>query len=45
MEGDRILMAAGCVAAVAVGAFVFWGPSGIYIYLYQWNVKIKSDIM
>ncbi|KXJ82344.1 ubiquitin carboxyl-terminal hydrolase 30 homolog [Aedes albopictus] len=28
MEGDRFLMAAGVTAAVVVGAFVFWGPSG-----------------
>lgn len=29
MEGERILMAAGVTAAVVVGAFVFWGPSGM----------------
>lgn len=28
MEGDKLLMAAGVTAAVVVGAFVFWGPSG-----------------
>lgn len=28
MEGEKILMAAGVTAAVVVGAFVFWGPSG-----------------
>lgn len=28
MEGEKILMAAGLGAAVVVGAFVFWGPSG-----------------
>ncbi|XP_055713493.1 ubiquitin carboxyl-terminal hydrolase 30 homolog [Phlebotomus papatasi] len=28
MEGDKFLMAAGVTAAVVVGAFVFWGPSG-----------------
>lgn len=28
--GDKILMAAGVTAAiVTVGAFVFWGPSGL----------------
>lgn len=30
MEGEKILMAAGVTAAVVVGAFVFWGPSGSY---------------
>lgn len=28
MESDKLLMAAGVTAAVVVGAFVFWGPSG-----------------
>lgn len=28
MEGEKFLMAAGVTAAVVVGAFVFWGPSG-----------------
>lgn len=28
MDGDRLMMAAGVTAAVVVGAFVFWGPSG-----------------
>ena len=28
MDGDRFLMAAGISAAVVVGAFVIWGPSG-----------------
>lgn len=28
MENDKIFMAAGVTAAVVVGAFVFWGPSG-----------------
>lgn len=32
MEGEKILMAAGVTAAVVVGAFVFWGPSGLYKY-------------
>lgn len=35
MEGDKFLMAAGVTAAVVVGAFVFWGPSGssaLYFY-------------
>lgn len=27
-SGDKILMAAGVTAAVMVGAFVLWGPSG-----------------
>ena len=35
MEGDRFLMAAGVTAAVVVGAFVFWGPSGnIFLILF-----------
>lgn len=33
MEGEKILMAAGVTAAVVVGAFVFWGPSGLYSYI------------
>lgn len=28
-SGDKILMAAGVTAAVMVGAFVLWGPSGM----------------
>lgn len=28
MEGERFLMAAGVTAAVVVGAYVLWGPSG-----------------
>uniref|UniRef100_A0A182PT59 ubiquitinyl hydrolase 1 n=1 Tax=Anopheles epiroticus TaxID=199890 RepID=A0A182PT59_9DIPT len=28
MESEKLLMAAGVTAAVVVGAFVFWGPSG-----------------
>lgn len=30
MEGDRILMAAGVTVAAVVGAFVFFGPNGLY---------------
>lgn len=30
MENDRILMAVVTGAVVTLGAFVFWGPSGIF---------------
>lgn len=32
MEGEKFLMAAGVTAAVVVGAFVFWGPSGSSVF-------------
>lgn len=31
MEGEKILMAAGVTAAVVTAAFVFWGPTGLFI--------------
>lgn len=33
-SGDKILMAAGVTAAVMVGAFVLWGPSGAFAELF-----------
>lgn len=33
MEGEKMLMAAGVTAAVVTAAFVFWGPTGLPLYL------------
>lgn len=35
MESEKILMAAGVTVAAVVGAFVFWGPSGMSKYTYE----------
>lgn len=42
MEGEKILMAAGVTAAVVVGAFVFWGPSGLISILLIRNISAFS---
>lgn len=31
MESEKILMAAGVTVAAVVGAFVLWGPPGLYL--------------
>lgn len=31
MEGEKILLAAGVSAAVVTAAFVFWGPTSLYL--------------
>ena len=40
MENDKFLLGMGVTAAVVVGAFVFWGPSGNQLTLVDSSDKI-----
>lgn len=41
MESEKILMAAGVTVAAVVGAFVFWGPSGMLKHTYTFYIYLS----